>query len=186
MRLQPADVDQAFVEQRVDQRHQPIRIGAGHDRKMFRRVLRRLRATRVHHHERAPFAYRFESAGHVGRREQAAVRHVRVRAEHQQVVGAVEIRQREHVGPAPHQAGADVLRHLIDRRRREDVGACHRGHHRADIELSAEIVRVRVAEHRAERLATMRLDDRSEPTFDLGKGLVPGCFLPTILRANTR
>ena len=53
-----------------------------------------------HHHLAAARANRVEPPEHVGRREQAALRRVRVGAEHEQVVGAVEVGDRER----PHAA----------------------------------------------------------------------------------
>ena len=61
---------------------------------------------------------------HVGRRQQAAVGHHRVRAEHQQVVGAVDVGHRDRQ-PVPNiSAAARLLGHLVDRRRASRCSAC--------------------------------------------------------------
>ena len=59
-----------------------------------------------------------------GRGQQAAVRDERVRAQEQQVVAPVHVRDRHGQHRAEHVAGRDLLRHLVDRRSRVDVLAC--------------------------------------------------------------
>ncbi len=59
--------------------------------------------------------------GHVGRGHQRPVRRERVRAEHQEVVGAVDVGDRDRERAAEHQAGRHLLRHLVDRARGVDV-----------------------------------------------------------------
>ena len=64
---------------------------------------------------------RAEPAGDVGHGHEAAVRRERVRAEDQEVVGAVEVRDRHGQRATEHEAGAHLLRHLVDGARAEDV-----------------------------------------------------------------
>ena len=66
---------------------------------------------------------RAQPPAHVRRGEQAAVRHERVGAQDQQVVAAVHVRDRHRQHRAEHEPGGDLLRHLVDRRRRVDVAA---------------------------------------------------------------
>ena len=88
-------------------------------------VLCRLGPTGINDHERASFAQRLESAGEVRNSEQTAVGDVRICAQHQQIVGAVDVWQWEHVWPAPHEPGADMFGHLVDGGCREDIGASY-------------------------------------------------------------
>ena len=75
---------------------QEVGVGAGPDEEVLVGLLGRLRAAGVDHDEPpAARPERVEPAGEVGRGHQAAVRRVRVRAEDQEVVGAVEVGHRD-------------------------------------------------------------------------------------------
>ena len=62
--------------------------------------------------------------GPVGRGGQAAVGRERVGAEHEQVVGAVDVGHRHGEAAAEHEAGGDLLGPLVDGAGREDVAWC--------------------------------------------------------------
>ena len=121
--FEAANVYQVFVEQRVDQREEPVRICAWSNRQVLGCVLGGFGSARVDDNKASSFTDCLESPRKVGRRNQAAVGRIRVRAEHEQVVGAIEVGEGKHVGSAPHQPGAYVLWHLVDRRGRKDVCA---------------------------------------------------------------
>ena len=89
------------------------------DRDVLGREVRGLRAPRVHDHDGAAAGDdRAQAVARAGRRHQRAVRHRGVRAEHQHVVGAVDVRDREQREVAEHLGRRQVLRELVDRRRR--------------------------------------------------------------------
>ena len=93
-----------LLDERARHRREQQRVSARADEVMLVRQLRRPRATRIDHHDLpAALADAAQAPAHVRRGEQAAVRHERVRAEHQHVA-------RRH-----------LLRHLIHGRRRVQV-----------------------------------------------------------------
>ena len=110
-------------------------------------LLGRAAAARVDHDD-APAALpdRAQAAAHVGRGQQAAVRGQRVGAQHQQVIGAVHVGDRDAERRSEHQPGGDVLGHLVDGGGREDVACAERLQQHAAVEERIEVVRVRVAE----------------------------------------
>ena len=114
-----------------------------------------------------------QAPAHVGRGQQAAVRRERVGAQHQQVVGAVDVRDRDAERRAEHQAGGHVLGHLVDGGRGEDVARAERLHERAPVEQRVEVVGVRVAEVDGDRVAPVLVQQRRQAAVDLGEGLVP-------------
>ena len=90
------ELHQAFGDERVHEPEQEVRVGAGPDEEVLVGLLRGLRAARVHDDEPAAAGPdRAEPAGDVGHGHQAAVRRERVRAEDEEVVGAVEVRDRD-------------------------------------------------------------------------------------------
>ena len=134
-----------------------------------------LGAARIDHdHLAAARLQRLRLAAEVGHRPQAAVRHHRIRAEHHEQIAALDVGHRDRQPVAEHEPGRQLLRHLIERRRRVDV-------------LRAE----RAAEPRARRATGPILcaaglpitsatasrpcarEDRRQPALDLGERLVP-------------
>src|SRR5204863_329322 len=79
-----------------------------------------LGAARIDHDELAAARlHRLRLAAEVGHRPHAAVRRERVRAEHDEQLRALEIGDRDAEPVAEHQAARELLRHLIERGRRE-------------------------------------------------------------------
>ena len=90
-----AELHEPFGDERVHEPEQEVRVGARADEEVLVRLLRGLRAARVDDDEPAAArADRAQPSGDVGHRHEAAVRRERVRAEDQQVVGAVEVGDR--------------------------------------------------------------------------------------------
>ena len=116
------EIHEAVREEHVEQREQEERVGGRPDRQVFVGLFRGLRAARVDDHEPAAAgAQRAQSPGHVGRGHQRAVGRERVRAEHQEVVGAVDVGNGDRERAAEHESGGNLLRHLVDGARRVDV-----------------------------------------------------------------
>ena len=112
-------VDEALGEQHVHEREQEEGVGAGPDEQVLVGLLGGLRAARVDDDELPAARRAAPRAGPGSRaRSEAAVRRERVRAEHQQVVGAVEVGDGIDERGAEHQPGRHLLRHLVDRARR--------------------------------------------------------------------
>ena len=100
-----AGLVEALLDDRAGHRGEQQRVGAGLDEVVLVRLLGGAGAARVHHHDlAAALADAAQPPAHVGRGEQAAVRDQRVRAQHQQVVAAVDVRDRDRQHRAEHQA----------------------------------------------------------------------------------
>jgi hypothetical protein len=150
-------------------------------------VLRGAGAARVdHHHLSAARADRVEPREQVGRGEQAPLRRVRVRAHHDQVVGAVEVGDRERPHPAEQERRRDVLRPLVDRARRvETLDPRHR-RERGDIAREREVVRGRVADVDRDGIDAVSLDHRVQAALHLGERLVPGDLVEGVAAPDER
>ena len=159
----------------------------GPDEEVLVGVLRGAAAARVDDdHLAAAVADAAQPTGHVGRRQQAAVRRERVGAQHQQVVGAVDVGHRHAEGRAEHQPGGHLLGHLVDRAGRVDVARAEGLHERAPVEQRVEVVGVRVAEVHGDGVAPVLLEDRPEAAVDLGERLVPRHLVEAGGRADQR
>ena len=148
-----AQVDEALAGDDLHHRHQQVGVGAGPDGHPLRGHLRGARPARVDDHERAAALHEaLEAAGPVGRGGQRAVGGERVGAEHEEVVGAVDVGHRHVQAAAEHERRRDLLRTLVDRRRREEVGGAEGPEQRPVVEQAGQVVGVGVADvHRARR-----------------------------------
>jgi hypothetical protein len=132
------------------------------------------RAPRVDDHDLAAARPdRPQAAAHVGRREQAAVGVQRVRAEDQQVVGAIEVGHRDRQLVAEQQRRRDLLGALVDRAGRVHVPRPERLGQHPHVEQRREVVRTRIADVQRRRVAAAGLEDRPQPLGDDRIGLVP-------------
>ncbi len=122
----------------------------------------------------------------VRRRHQAAVRGERIRAEHEQILGAIEIRNRNRERRAEHRRAREHLRQLIDARRREASLGAERAQQRRQIQRGAEIVRVGIAGVGGERLGTVRVAHSAQALGRERERLVPADLLPAIGSAAQR
>ena len=116
------------------------------------------------------------ATGVIGRSAQTAVRHVRVRTKHEQVVGVINIGHRNVLRTAEHKAARNVHRHLINRRRTENVACSHRTQHDAAKQLWPQVVRVGVAQIRRECTATVTFDHTHQTAFYFFPRFVPRHF----------
>ena len=143
-----ARVDEALVEEHVDEREQQVRVGAGPDEVVLVGDLGRAAAARVDHDDAAAaLPDRAQPAAHVGRGQQAAVGGERVRAEHQQVVGAVDVRDRDAEVSVPNISPAETcfgIWSTVLAEKMLRVPSAFSEH--APVEERVEVVRVRVAE----------------------------------------
>jgi hypothetical protein len=172
---EPTGIDQILREQRVDHPEQQERVGSGTDEVVLVGLGRGPGAAGVDHDDlSAPRADPPQAPAHVGRGEQAAVRHQRVGAQDQQVVGAIHVGHRNGEHGAEHVAGGDLLGHLVERARREDVLGAEGADEPGEVDEHAQAVRRGVAEIQRGGVATVLLEDRLQPGVDLGERLVPG------------
>ena len=140
------DARRPELEHRVHQREEECGIGAGADEVVARRDVRRLGAARIDDDDlAAAFANRLQSRGDVGHRHDAAVGRDRIAAEDQPVHRAVHVGDGNHEKMPVHRVARDVLRQLVDGRRRETVARLQRADERRPVEDAADVVRVGIA-----------------------------------------
>ncbi len=145
----------------------------------------RLGAARVdHHHAPAAGAQRREPALHVRRGHDRAVAHHGVAADHEQMVGAVEVGHREHQRRPEQQVGEQVLRLLVDARRAVAPSRAERVDEHRDERHRCPAVGDRVAEVERDRVAAVAVADRGEPVGDEVERLVPADLLPRAVRGT--
>ena len=172
--LRGGEVDELLLEEHVDQGEQEEGVGAGTDRQVAIRHPRGLAPARVDHHEPpAPLPELAQASAHVGSGHEAAVALQRVGAEHQQVPGAVEVRDREGGHRAEHQAARDVLRELVDAGGGEAPLRAEGSQQRRDRQIGGEVVGVRVAQVGGDGVRSVGLADLGEPARHQLEGLVP-------------
>ena len=101
---------------------QPQGIGAGTNGQVLIACRRRSRAYGIDHHDASLASSKFpESSRKIRRRHHRAVRHQRICSKDEEVVGAVNIGNRNRQGRAVHQRARDLFGHLIDRARGESL-----------------------------------------------------------------
>ncbi len=110
----------------------------------------------------------------VGHAPHAPVRDHRVRADHHEQIRPVDVGDRDGIAVAEHAPDRHVLRHLVERRRREHVGRPERRSEFLDVEDEAGSVDDRVADDETGRQRTRRFADRQQSAFDLGECFVEG------------
>src|SRR5439155_19209454 len=99
------------------------------------------------------------------------VRGKRVGAEREQVVGAVDVRDRNAQNRPEHEAGGNVLRHLIDGGGGVDVPGADGLREHASVYERLEVVCVRVSKVERHGVAAAFSDDGCKPAIDLRKSL---------------
>ena len=171
---QPAEVDEPVGEQHVHDRGQQEHVGARPDRDVLVGHRGGLAPARVDHDEAAAARLeRLEPAREVGRGAQAAVRLERVGTEHHEEVGPVDVGHRNGQRVAEEVPARDVLRHLVDGARREQVRRAEGAEERTDVLPTRQRVRVGVPDVRRDRAAAVRVDDGPQPLVDDGERLGP-------------
>ena len=176
-----------LLDDRARHRGEQERVGAGLDEVMLVRLLGGAGATRVHDHDlAAALADAAQPAAHVGRGEQAAVRDQRVRAQHDEVVAAVHVGDRDRQHRSEHQPRRHLLRHLVDGRRRVEVLRPEHAQPRGPVDQRGQVVGVRVAEVDGHRVLPVLGDQRREPAVDLLERLVPARLHQLAVAADQR
>src|SRR5207248_8098063 len=114
-----------------------------------------------------------EAAADVRRGHQAAVGDQGVRAEDQEVLGAVEVRYRDREGVAEEVAGGEVLGQLVDRGRAVEVLGAQRLVEDAAVQRQREVVYAGVARVHRDGVSSVLLEQRRQPAVDLVERLLP-------------
>jgi len=170
---------QPFIEEGRQQAQQKRRVRARPDEMMLARDHRGLGPSRVDHDQLATARLdRPQPLGHIRHGHQAAVRHQRVGAQHQEIVGVVDVGDRQQQLMAVHPIARELERQLIDRGRREPVLGPDQpeigrgmGHH-------APIMHVGIALVCRDRVAAMGPDHRRDAFRGKGERLVPADRAP--------
>ncbi len=172
---QRPDVHQRLLDERARHGGEQERVAAGPDEVVLVGLVGGARPARVHHHDlAAALADPPQAAAHVGRGQEAAVRHQRVGAEHQQVVAAIQVRHGHAQQMAEHEPGRDLLGHLVHRAGREDVLRAERPEQHRVVGQEREVVGRRVPDVHGGGVPAVFLEDGGEAAVDLLEGLVPG------------
>ena len=184
-----AEGDEALVEEGVYEAEQKDRVASRADEVVLAGELRRLRMARVHHDELAPACHHIlQTPRRIGHRHQAAVRDGGVRADHEEVSGAVDVGNRHghREGAAEHQSGLDDLRQRIDGRRVEAALRVEGAEQHGPVEQGTQVVDERVPRVQADGVVPVVLANRAQLLGDEGDGVVPGDLLPAGLGAAQR
>ncbi len=169
-----AGVGEALLEDHVSEPGEQVRVMTGADEVVLVGDLRSARATRVDNDDAAAALTNLPQApARVGDGHQRAVRSKRVGAEDEQIGGPIEVRDRDREPAAEHVRAGDLLRHLVDRGRREDVARAQALEQRPQVHGAIQCVRVRVADVGGDCVAVAVGEDRAEALLDRREGLLP-------------
>ena len=160
-RGQPAGPHQPLVEQRVQDGEQQERVGAraGSGRCQSARAAVSVRRGSIDDQPAAAGLHRLQPPLDAGRGHQAAVRGQRVRAQHQEVVGAVDVGHRHQELVAEHGERGEHVGELVHRRRRVAAAAAQRAVQHLGLQQRAVVVHVRVAQVDGDGVAAVPLLD---------------------------
>ena len=170
---QPSAVDQALVEEHLQQGQQQPSVGVGADREVLE-LLRGLRPPRVdHHHPAAAHLQAQQLLAHPRRGEHRAVRDQWVGAHHEQEVGAPEVGDGHHQRRAVQQrAGGEPVVHVL----RAGAVVVRRAD-RVEEALGPQRVRVGegagVAHVPGDRLLAVLVEDIGQAVGDVGERRLP-------------
>ncbi len=187
MRGQRPQFHEVFVEEDVGHRGEQQGVAAGPDRDVAVGELGGAGAARVDDGEGAAAGLEgLELAGEVGGGAQTPVGLKGVGADEEQMVGVVEIRDRDRVGVAVEQTAGDVFGHLVDRGRGEDAAGAEGAEQDGRVEGAGHGVHVRVAEDDTDGVRAVPLDDRAQAGRDRVERLVPGGLAQLAVPADER
>ena len=126
-----------------------------------------------HDHPPAAFADRFELSSEIGCRSETSVGHQRISADDDQIVGPVEIRNRERHRGTEHVTARDVLGHLVQGAGGEDIAGAQGPDDGRHVERPGNGVGVRVAQVDPDRRAAGGRDDPPQALGGSGERLIP-------------
>ena len=187
VRLEIAHPNAAVCEETVDQRCEQQRIGARTDEVVLVGELRRLAAPRVDHHDAsAALSNRGETRAHARSRHQAAARDHRIRADHQQVIGPVDVRHRYQEAASVHPVAGELLRKLVEGVGAEASARPQRRDQRVGEENRAQVVDDGLSQVDGGHIVTVLASHRQDPLRGEIQGLPPPDALPSLPGAPDR
>ncbi|EAU66865.1 conserved hypothetical protein [Stigmatella aurantiaca DW4/3-1] len=164
----------------MEHREQEQGIGARADEEVLVRDVRRLRPARIHHHHLPPTLLNGpEPCPHVWHRHQAAIGGQRVGAQHEQVLGVIQVRNGDEQLVAKHQVRGQVVRQLIHGGGAVLVARTQGAQEARHEEQHPHVVRARVAQVRGHRLPAVCPLRLVEPSRHLVQRLLPRDLLPS-------
>ena len=140
---------------------------------MLARDLRGFGAARIDHHQGAARSQGLQPLGDAGGSHQAAVGGDRVGAQHQEEVGAVDIRDRQQELVPVHARAGELVRPLVHRRGAVHVRRAQRLQQGGQVGDVAEVVDVRVAQVGSDSGRAVGLLQRSQARARQCEGVVP-------------
>ena len=184
---QSTRVSQPVGKDGVQQGQQQQRVCARANEKMGVGENGRFRAARVHHHQLAAARlHLLQPPVNAGGGHQAAVGSQRIRAHHQEKVGAVHIGNGDEQLVAEHVVGGNVMRQLVHRGGREAASGAQSADEGRRIEHGTQIVNIRIALIDADGVTAVRRLHGLQPRHHLVKRLIPGDGFPANGRAPHR
>ena len=154
------------------------RVAAGADENVLACDVGGLGAAWIDDDELAARGQRLQALADARRGHQAAHRCHRIGAEHQEVIGTVDVRNRQQELMPVHLRTDQLMRPLIDRRRGKHVRRAQCPKQRRQVCDMAEVMHVGIAEVHADRTCAMLALDRCKPLSRKREGLVPADLLP--------
>ena len=180
LRADPPRVDEVLVEHHLQQRQQQVGVGVRHDPAPFERRRRLGSAWIDHHHPPAAFDDVVHPVLDPRRGQETAVRHNRIRADHDQKVGAVQVRYRYRDRGAVEQlTGHQPAVGVLGGGRIEVGAAAQALDERQDRHHVGVAERPRIAHVPADRARPVLAHDAREPFSDIGQRFVPTDLLET-------
>ena len=119
-------------------------------------------------------------------RHETSVRHDRVRTQHQQEVGAIDVRDWNRKRVPEQEEARSMLGVLVDRARREAAARIERLEQERDVADSAEVVGSRISEIDPDGGVAIPQLDAGQVLGDIVERLGPRNFLPAARRAPNR
>ena len=170
----------------LQQRQQEQRIATRTDRNVLAGDSCRFRAARIDHNQCAASGQRLEPPRNTGRGHQAAVRGHRVGAEHEEIVGVVDVGDRQQELVPVHLRAGELMRPLVHGRSTEQVRRAQQAQQRREIRDMPEVVDIGIAQVSRHRRGAMGLLDRGQARTRQRERVVPADGAPTRTLAQHR
>jgi hypothetical protein len=181
---QAAQLHQTLGEEHIADREQEVGVCPGLDEDVFRGDLRGLGAARVDDHHLAALVLNgLQALLRVGGRHQAALGRQRVAPHADEVLGAVEVGDREVPGISDHPVERDVLGELVHGRGREAALGLQSAEQGRDVELAADVMPGGIADVVTVGVGAVGLADRAETIDAVGQGFFPLELFPAAVFA---
>ena len=176
-----SSVGLAVGQHDLDHGQQQVGVGPGPDGHVLVGLLRGAGAPGIDDDDpTAPGLDGLDPTREVGCCAEAPVGLPGVGPEHQEEIGAVDVRYGHGPGVTEEEARGHVLGHLVHRAGRTQVAGAHRLDERAQVEGPAHVVDRRVAEVQGHGVAAVGVPHLAQALLDEGEGGIPRDLPPTV------